>query len=71
MNELLTPPQPPQLKPACPRCLSTDTVRIWYGFPSPGWFDWEDCGLIEIGGCVVENKDWHCRSCGVQWRIRP
>jgi hypothetical protein len=54
--------------PRCPRCGSTDTDVIEYGYgpkPPPGTI---------IGGCMVPPDDcerWGCRTCGYRWLEMP
>ena len=37
----------------CPKCGSTNTIRIIYGLPSFELFKKEESGLIKLGGCEV------------------
>jgi hypothetical protein len=49
----------------CPRCGSTDAVRIMYGYPTWETFVAADRGELALGGCVIgeESPDFECRSC--------
>ena len=49
----------------CPRCGSTDAVRILYGYPSADMGEAERRGEIVLGGCMVwrESPDYECRAC--------
>ena len=52
--------------PACPRCSARQACRIGYGLPharrAMNLAPWES-----LGGCVVLEPGWHCRSCGNKW----
>ena len=54
----------------CPLCRSSDTVPIFYGFPSHDSMEpllrAVDRGEIELGGCVMLDKrpSRHCKNCG-------
>ena len=49
----------------CPRCGSTDAIRIAYGFPSIEMGEAADRGEIRLGGCIVgpESPDYECFGC--------
>ena len=52
--------------PPCPRCGSTDAVRILYGMPTEDAFEASERGEFVLGGCVIgdESPDFECRGCG-------
>lgn len=52
--------------PPCPRCGSTDAIRILYGYPAFEMFEAAERGEIRLGGCMVwpESPDYECRGCG-------
>jgi hypothetical protein len=54
------PPRP------CPRCGSTDAIRIIYGLPDHELFEASERGEVALGGCVIgdESPDFECRACG-------
>lgn len=54
------PPRP------CPRCGSTDAIRIIYGLPDHELFAASERGEVALGGCVIgeESPDFECRACG-------
>jgi len=55
----------------CPKCESTEVIRIIYGLP----VDREEAmkaereGRIKLGGCIVgeESPNFTCKSCGKEW----
>ena len=55
----------------CPKCDSTEVIRIIYGLPA----DREEAmkadreGKIKLGGCIVgeESPNFTCKSCGKEW----
>lgn len=53
-------------RPSCPRCGSSDVIRIAYGYPAPELVEASERGEVELGGCCIEDglPDWRCRSCG-------
>ncbi len=55
---------PPTLRP-CPRCGSTDAIRIQYGYPGPEMSESAQRGEIRLGGCLVgpESPAYECRAC--------
>ena len=64
MSEV-TPDYGTKLRP-CPRCRSTDAVRIVYGYPSLPLGEAAERGEVVLGGCLwgPESPDYECRSCG-------
>jgi hypothetical protein len=59
-------PRPGSRPPApCPRCGSTDTVRIAYGYPGPEMIEAAERGEVFLGGCCIMGNDptRHCRAC--------
>lgn len=50
----------------CPRCGSLDVVPIMYGYPMPEAMKAAERGEIELGGCVIGERDpqRHCKACG-------
>ena len=54
------PPRP------CPRCGSTDAIRIIYGMPDHDLFAASERGEVALGGCVIgdESPNYECRGCG-------
>ena len=52
--------------PPCPRCGSTDAIRIAYGYPGLDMAEAEERGEIRLGGCVIgpESPDFECLGCG-------
>ncbi len=52
--------------PPCPRCGSTDSIRIAYGLPGLDMAEAEERGEIRLGGCLVgpESPDFECLGCG-------
>jgi hypothetical protein len=55
----------PNARP-CPRCGSTDAVRVLYGYPSSEMAEAERRGEVVLGGCMIwpESPDYECRDCG-------
>ena len=55
----------------CPKCGSTKTVPILYGYPSYETFDAAERGEILIGGCEMidgmPHEDYGCLECGYRW----
>ena len=51
----------------CPRCGSTDAIRIAYGYPTAETFEAAEREEVRLGGCVIwpEAPDYECRACGV------
>jgi hypothetical protein len=49
---------------ACPRCGSTDAVRIVYGYPTFELFEAEQRGEVSLGGCIVGDESPDYASCG-------
>ena len=55
-----------QIRP-CPRCGSTATAQVLYGYPTEEMAELEQRGEIILGGCmppVGEEPDFYCRGCG-------
>ena len=52
--------------PPCPRCGSTDSIRIAYGYPGQEMAEAAERGEIRLGGCMVgpESPDYECLGCG-------
>ena len=50
----------------CPRCGSTESTPILYGYPTNEAFEAAQRGEIALGGCIVgdESPDFECRGCG-------
>ena len=58
----------------CPGCKDRGVVPIVYGYPSEELVREAELGLVELGGCMPEDKDprWACTKCGARWRrLRP
>ncbi|MDD3366481.1 MAG: hypothetical protein WCS59_00560 [Sphaerochaetaceae bacterium] len=57
-------------KRKCPKCGSTNTVRILYGFPAPEAVSLAEQGKVILGGCCVTLTDpeFHCKDCEHEWR---
>jgi hypothetical protein len=53
----------------CPKCGSTNTVPIAYGFPTPEAIEAARAGKIELGGCIIEDDmpTRACKACGHTW----
>ena len=47
----------------CPLCGSTEIREIVYGLPPEP----VDPDSFHLGGCVVQDEDWHCAACGNDW----
>lgn len=58
-----------QLGRTCPSCGKQDSVPLIWGLPSPELMDFEERGLVALGGCMVSGEDFafRCRECGVAW----
>lgn len=56
----------------CPYCLSTDTVRIVYGFPSAELVEQAEREEVALGGCIVSDNDPNrtCNTCGESFSTR-
>jgi len=58
-------------KAKCPRCESTEVIRIIYGLPAnrEEAMKAEREGKIKLGGCLVgeESPNFTCKSCGKEW----
>ena len=56
-------------RPKCPSCGSSKVVPIVYGMPGPELVEASKKGEVELGGCVVTDRDpeWHCKACGHGW----
>lgn len=56
--------------PRCPRCGSSDTIRIALGQPRPDLprRDPDRASVLDRLGGGVDNPDRVCRKCGHQWR---
>jgi hypothetical protein len=52
--------------PPCPRCGSSESVPIVYGYPSADLFEASERDEIRLGGCVVgaESPELECVGCG-------
>lgn len=55
---------------ACPKCGSLCTIPIAYGKPTHELSRAAERGLVELGGCVVDEGQPHqrCLDCGLGWR---
>ena len=55
--------------PLCPKCGSSEVVPIAYGMPGSELVEAYERGEVELGGCVVTDRDpeWHCKTCGHEW----
>jgi hypothetical protein len=53
----------------CPKCGSTDTIRIVYGMPTEEAFAAAEKGELSIGGCCqeIDAPDAQCKGCGHTW----
>lgn len=56
----------------CPRCGSTDTARIVYGYPGPEMLAAAERGEIVLGGCSITGDDptRQCRACDHEFGTR-
>jgi len=57
--------------PACPACGSADTRPIVFGLPGERLFRAAELGLVELGGCCLDDAapDFRCGACGAGgWR---
>ncbi len=66
-------PRPRARPPAqCPRCGSTDTVRIVYGYPTQEAVEAAKRDEIRLGGCLITGHDptRQCRACGRRFSTR-
>lgn len=69
-------PKADALNTICPRCGSTRTLPIAYGYPSPEMWEEKRQGKIVFGGCRIEIDDngnnvmpnKACTNCGYRWR---
>jgi len=54
----------------CPKCKSTNTIPIGYGFPGPEIWEEVEKGNLKLGGCVIEkdNPDMFCKDCKSEWK---
>jgi len=61
-------------KPTCPKCKSSNTCPIFYGYPADIEAYLEASARKEIypGGCVVEENSpgWFCNDCELKWGKR-
>lgn len=61
-------------KVRCPLCGRRTGVPIFRGYPTPdsmdGVLEASRRGELHLGGCLVtgDDPDWHCRSCGHEWK---
>lgn len=57
----------------CPECESLEVVPILYGYPMPEAMAAANEGKIELGGCLVGERDpqRHCKACGTEFDFRP
>jgi len=57
-------------KRKCPKCGSSNTVKILYGYPTEEAFLLAEEGKIKLGGCCVfsENPEYYCKDCEQEWR---
>ncbi len=55
----------------CPKCGSTKTVPILYGYPSYEAFEAAERGEILLGGCELidgmPHEDYGCLECRYRW----
>jgi len=62
------------IKPNCPKCKSTNTCPIVYGYPAniEAYQDAIAKNEILLGGCVVEENSpgWFCNDCALSWGKR-
>jgi len=42
-------------------------VPICYGLPTEEAFAEAEKGEFVLGGCMVRDALWHCKSCGYRW----
>jgi hypothetical protein len=52
----------------CPKCKSVATIPIAYGKPGPEMMEAFKHGLMQLGGCIFEEYDRYCKSCGANWQ---
>jgi hypothetical protein len=55
--------------PPCPKCTSTNTIPIEYGYPIPELMEASEKGKVKLGGCVISNDmyDYYCKTCKHEW----
>ena len=60
-----------ETRPACPDCgTNENVVPIVYGKPGRELVEAAERGEVVIKGCVRpgEAPEWHCKSCGREWK---
>lgn len=65
---------PKKKKPQpCPKCGSLDVVPILYGYPMPEAMAAAEKGAIELGGCLVGERDPRkkCKACNARFDFPP
>ena len=63
----------PKRKVICPRCGSSNGVKIVYGYPSSKMWEEAERGEISLGGCCVSPNDPTrcCNDCDYNWGGNP
>ena len=53
----------------CPKCASTNTVKIIYGYPSHELFMEAASGKVQLGGCWIIKgaPEYFCSECKNEW----
>jgi hypothetical protein len=56
-------------KRECPSCNSEHVIPIVYGYPGADLAEQAEKGLVELGGCCVDdnNPNWKCKVCAKEW----
>jgi len=55
----------------CPKCGSTQVIKIIYGYPGRDLGDAEERGEIKLGGCCIsdDNPTHYCKDCKSEFRL--
>ena len=53
----------------CPKCGSSNVIRITYGLPAPETIDAYHRGEIRLGGCCItdDNPTHYCKDCKTEF----
>ena len=56
-------------KSECPKCGSSNVIKIIYGLPSYELFQDAEKGKVKLGGCIIreDNPNWYCKDCEHEW----
>ena len=48
----------------CPKNHTDNIIPIVYGMPSEALFAQADSGLVQLGGCEIDDDfpNWHCKT---------